>query len=116
MRSAPLREAYEVAEAYLKQHAEKHRGAMDRRFNLNVLVQHNEGSTLFFRNAFLVRWEGWYIIIPEHHDVHIYHEEDVNSVFQFRDEEEVETITDPASLGVDTSAFRFDHKRLKWTP
>jgi hypothetical protein len=117
MRSVPLREAYSVAEAYSKRldAIARDQKKSDPRFDFNVLVLHEEGTTFFFRNAFVVRWESWHIVLPEHHDIHVYPDDEVKMILQMREVPEVEEIKNLVELGVDPSAFKFDHSTMKRT-
>lgn len=111
MRSVPLREAHLVAEAYDRKLNEIGREArkMDDRFNNSVQVIHEEGTTFFFHNAFVVQWGVWYIVIAEHHDIHVYEDDEVRVVMFKRIHEEFEQITDLEPLGI-------DEETLKWGP
>jgi len=110
-RSKPLQEAYKVAEAYSRDLDRRARetGKMDPRFNYSVQIVHDEGTQIFFRNAFVLRWGIWQIVIPEHHDIHIYADDEAQ-VFLFKmAPDEVEELIDLSGFGVDES-------ELKWGP
>lgn len=48
-----------------------------------VFAVHEEGTQLFFRNAFLKEWKDWYFIFTEHHKTHVYHKTDLSLVREF---------------------------------
>lgn len=50
--------------------------ATDTRFKGTVIVLHEEGTTLIFRYAFVMRYHEWFIIFTEHHKWHAYHADD----------------------------------------
>lgn len=110
-RSKALQEAYRVAEAYsreldLRAHESK---TMDPRFNYAVQVLHEEGTSFFYRNAFAVRWGTWHIVIPEHHDITVYSDDEAQ-VFMFKTAlDEVEEITDVSQIGIEEAT-------LEWGP
>ena len=50
----------------------------DKRLRGAVLVVHQDGSSLFFNNAFAVRCDPeWIIVLTEHHGAHVYNGEDL---------------------------------------
>lgn len=73
--------------------------ATDKRFRKAVHVIHEEGTTMFFENAFLMKKtvkippeklsrigpdeDIWIIIFTEHHGFHIYHKDDLSSYFEY---------------------------------
>lgn len=112
MRSKPLQEAHQVAEAYdrrLNEIARKERN-MDPRFNTHaVQVIHDEGTTMFFHSAFVLRWGIWQIIIAEHHDIHIFPLDEARvQLFKRADEDVTELIDDTLKdLGIDPGEFEW---------
>lgn len=111
MRSKPLEEAYAVAKAYVR-HLDgmaRETKRMDPRFNNAVQVIHQEGTQLFFHSAFAIRWGIWHIVIPEHHDIHIYAQDEANVIMFKRIDSEVQEITDLAALGISEAG-------LQWGP
>ena len=111
MRSVPLREAHLVADAYDRKLNEIAREThkMDERFNNSVQVIHEEGTTFFFHNAFTVQWGVWHIVIAEHHDIHVYADDEVDVIMFKRIHEAFEQITDLEPLGI-------LEETLKWGP
>jgi len=110
-RSRPLQEAHQIAEAYSRELDRRARESktMDSRFNYAVQVLHEEGTSFFYRNAFTVRWGIWHIVIPEHHDIAVYANDEVQ-VFMFKmAPDEVEEIADVSQLGIDEAT-------LEWGP
>lgn len=57
--------------------------ADDPRFSRDVVVLHEEGTTLFFRNAFIVRLAEWVLVFTEHHRYHVYSEDDLRGFWQY---------------------------------
>ena len=112
MRSKPLQEAYSVAQAYdrlLNQKAGESRG-MDSRFSTHaVQVLHDEGTVMFFHSAFVIQWGIWQIVIAEHHDIHIFPQDEARVTLFKRADEDVEHITDLKPLGLLEEA-------LEWGP
>ena len=76
---------YKDAELYFKE-VDKNLLATDERLSRVVSVLHKDGSRLFFKNAFCLRWHKyplWLCIFTEHHGLHIYHEEDLDSCEEY---------------------------------
>lgn len=96
MRSHPLQEAHRVAEAYVRflDKGARRTGKMDKRFNNAVQVIHDEGTVMFFHSAFALKWGIWHIVIAEHHDIHIYAQDEARVVMFKRIDEEVVTLDD----------------------
>lgn len=78
---------------------------MDPRFNYAVQVLHEEGTSFFYRNAFTIRWGAWRIVIPEHHDIAIYHLDEAQ-VFMF-ERVKIEEVTDLTTIGIDETELEF---------
>jgi hypothetical protein len=57
--------------------------ATDPRFKRHVLLIHEEGTTLYFRFAFILRLDEWLLVFTEHHRYHVYHETDLLLYKQF---------------------------------
>lgn len=84
--SIPYREIRKLVEKY-----DEKLLATDKRFRKAVQIIHEEGTTLFFENAFLmkktVKYDKgetvWIIIFTEHHGFHIYHKDDLYSYFEY---------------------------------
>lgn len=55
----------------------------DPRLSRTVRIIHEEGTELIFESAFLLMYEGWVIIITEHHGPHFYEEEDLIAYMQY---------------------------------
>lgn len=72
------REAQTWAAAY-----DKKLLATDGRFRRSVVLVHEEGSTLHFRYAFLVRVDDFLFCFAEHHGYHFYHVEDLSFWAQY---------------------------------
>jgi hypothetical protein len=51
--------------------------ADDPRFNNCVLIEDEEGSTLFFTNAFVEEHDGFYVLFSEHHELMVFSEDSV---------------------------------------
>ncbi len=77
------RQAKTIAEAY-----DKTLKATDPRLRNCVYLIHDEGTTLFYRFAFIMKLDDYCVIFTEHHSFHIYHESDVYGVFQLKEIEE----------------------------
>lgn len=54
----------------------------DSRFLRDVCIIHGDGSYLIFKSAFLFKDGDWVVAVTEHHGIHIYHREDLESCFQ----------------------------------
>ncbi len=52
-------------------------------FSQDVLVLHEEGTTLFFRHAFYIKYYDWVLVFTEHHGYHVHHESDLNGIYIF---------------------------------
>ena len=61
--------------------------ADDPRFRHTVYLVHEEGTSMLWRYAFAVKVEEWYLIFTEHHGTHVYSEQDLSGICQFRDVE-----------------------------
>ena len=58
--------------------------ANDTRFSRTVFLCHHDGSTLFFRSAFIMVYEkNWIICFTEHHGYHVYDVDDLITYRQF---------------------------------
>jgi hypothetical protein len=89
-----MQRAHKVAEGY-----DKALLATDPRFSHVVRVVHEEGTSLFYVNAFLMKWkdpevvEGawgacetpgqWLFIFTEHHGFHVYPLDDLHSYREY---------------------------------
>jgi len=56
--------------------------ANDVRFGRSVTLVHDEGTVLHFESAFVIKRENYYFIFTEHHNTHVYVEDDVLKVIQ----------------------------------
>ena len=83
-RGIHLQAAYKVAEDFEKTLTIKD-------FNGYIQVIHEEGTQMFFHCATARKWQKWYFIFPEHHDIHVYHEDEVQ-VCYFLKRENIEEI------------------------
>lgn len=55
--------------------------ASDPRFRGAVLVRSlNDATTLFFADAFALRWHHFYFVFTEHYGLHVHHEDDVRVI------------------------------------
>ena len=60
--------------------------ADDVRLRRSVLLIHEEGTTMLFRKAFrMTTGRDYVVVFTEHHGFHIYHNDEVHSLFQFQD-------------------------------
>jgi len=41
-----------------------------------VAVQHGDGTFLFFKSAFALKWKEWYFIFTEHNGYHLFNDEE----------------------------------------
>lgn len=86
--SVPLKQVKKIVDEY-----DAKLLATDKRFRKAVHVSHEEGTTLYFKNAFLMKMtvnkDVWIIIFTEHHGSHIYHVDDLDGY------EELKPIYDP---------------------
>lgn len=57
--------------------------ATDPRFDRKVFIIHQDGSTLMFERAFLMKKEEWIFLFTEHHSFCTYHQDDLVSFHQF---------------------------------
>lgn len=48
------------------------------RFNYHVRVIHEEGTVFVYENAYCVKWHCWLMVFPEHHDINVFHVEDLH--------------------------------------
>jgi hypothetical protein len=53
-----------------------------------VLVEHEDGSRLFFRSAFMIQHEGWLYVFTEHNGYHYFHPEDLSYYATFTQDED----------------------------
>lgn len=53
------------------------------RFNYAVLIRHDDGSTMFFENAYAVLENDVLIVFTEHNDNHVYHVDDLADDFGY---------------------------------
>lgn len=93
MMSVEMQRVYDVAAEI-----DKDLKATDPRFRHSVYLIHEEGTTLFFENAFIVRYydrlhrdwgdcsfQGeWAMVFTEHHGFHVYPLDDLVSWNQFK--------------------------------
>ncbi|HEY7766959.1 MAG TPA: hypothetical protein VIB55_02190 [Longimicrobium sp.] len=49
---------------------------------------------LFYNSAFVVRWQGWLIVLTEHHGPHVYHPEDLHAFGMYRAVRRIEAVHD----------------------
>lgn len=54
----------------------------DSRFRRSVLLVTIDSSQ-FYRNAFVIKWKGFYLLFTEHHGYHFEHEDEVLRCLQF---------------------------------
>jgi len=78
MESIQLKEVKKIAGDYVK-----NINATDTRFNRDLSLILNDGTTMFLRNAFFVKLNNWFIIITEHNGLLCYDEDDVISCIQY---------------------------------
>lgn len=76
--SVQMQEAHKVAEKI-----DKNLRADDPRLRRAVMIQHEEGTQLFFMYAFLMKWKNWIFVFTEHHSFHIYDKDDLNGYWEF---------------------------------
>lgn len=48
------------------------------RFNFCVSVRHEDGSTMFFENAYAVMYDKYLLVFTEHNGDHIFHQDDLS--------------------------------------
>jgi hypothetical protein len=72
--SVPYKQIKQQANEYDNQLA-----CTDPRFLRSVHVVHQDGSVFFFRHAFLMWKDNWVIVFSEHHGVHVYDQDDVET-------------------------------------
>ncbi len=53
--------------------------ATDKRFQGSVLLTHQDGSVLFYNNAFAIQRPGHLTVFTEHHKFHVYDDTDLVS-------------------------------------
>jgi hypothetical protein len=53
-------------------------------FKSAVLIMHQDGSHMFYRNAFALRYLGMLIVFTEHHRWYVFDPEDLHSYSQFK--------------------------------
>lgn len=51
---------------------------------MDVLLLHEEGTALFYRNAFFLRHGDWVLVFTEHHRYHVYHEDELRGFWQYQ--------------------------------
>jgi hypothetical protein len=68
--------------------------ADDPRLRHAVHLQHHDGTVLFYNSAFVVRWQGWLIVLTEHHGPHVYHPEDLHAFGMYRAVRRIEAVHD----------------------
>lgn len=66
---------YKAAELFAKEYDAKLL-ATDPRFNGAVHVIAEDGSVFFFLDAFVLRYEWFYLVFTEHHGYHVYSAEE----------------------------------------
>lgn len=49
------------------------------RFNFSVRVVHEEGTVFVYQNAYCLKWHCWLMVFPEHHDINVFHVEELAS-------------------------------------
>lgn len=49
-----------------------------------VMIHHEEGTTLFYASAFMVKWKDWIFVYAEHHGDHAFHQSDLSACHQFK--------------------------------
>ena len=57
----------------------------DLRFKNAVFVKHQDGSTMFYLNAFVEKYPGWFLIFTEHHGHKVYNAEDIDDIHQLQE-------------------------------
>ena len=70
--SVPMRRVHELAKNY-----DETLRADDPRFNFCVRILHEEGSTFWFENAFLMKHGEFVIVFSEHQGFHVFAVEDL---------------------------------------
>ena len=106
MMSVEMKRVHAIAEML-----DKHLRADDSRLQHCVLILHEEGTTLFFRNAFLKRYHDgehgdwgdsenpgeWIMVFTEHHGFHVYPVDDLSwfQELQCVESERHEYVVDP---------------------
>jgi hypothetical protein len=96
MRSVTLQKAYKEADK-IDDHVAKYglppliRTGLGR-FEFTVIVVHEEGTVLIYRNAYCVRYEQWLVVIPEHHEIAVFYADDL-AAYSLNRPEEVTQIT-----------------------
>ena len=92
--SVPMQRAYDVAKKY-----DENLKAIDARFNFCVRIIHEEGTTYWFENAFLVTWKDpqtvhdpenadehqgeWLFVFTEHQGFHVFAPDDLYASGQY---------------------------------
>lgn len=54
----------------------------DFRLRHSVYISHLDGSIMLFKNAFMLRYNDWIIILTAHHGYSTYHVEDLHKFIQ----------------------------------
>jgi len=52
-----------------------------------VFILHQEGTTLFYKSAFLMEWKDWIFVYTEHHYYLAYHKTDLDSYWNLSHQE-----------------------------
>jgi hypothetical protein len=76
--SVQIKAVYKIAEVY-----DGKLLATDSRFRRSVHLQHEDGSSLTYDSAFLMKLSEWIIVFTEHHSFHVYHEGDLSFYAQY---------------------------------
>ena len=82
-----MKKAMEFADEY-----DRGLKATDKRLNRCALVVCDDGSRFFVQSAFLVRKGDFIIMIAEHYQTHVFHEDDVQYCAQFGEAFEIEEV------------------------
>lgn len=72
MRSVQDQQAYDFAKRI-------HAGikATDPRLRRSVRIVTDDGASLFYEDAFILKWGGWILLFTEHHEFEVFWEEDL---------------------------------------
>ena len=67
--------------------------ATSKMFNRSVTISHEDGTHLFWKNAFAKMYmEVWVIVFPEHHELGVYHIDDLHFWAQLGEDIEIDPI------------------------
>lgn len=66
--------------------------ADDPRFHRSVLIVHQDGSSMFFRHAFMVRHRNWLLVFTEHQGSHVFAINDLERYYT------LETVCEPMEV------------------